>query len=628
MTKNARPFIMLPVSSGWRQALSAYLLVYWGRQSRSAELLHIFQTDLSTAERISGDVLFVNQPLGSDLACGLIDTDQVDNAATQLGQLFAFFRDLAVLHVDLPDASGIFLQEFGRFDAAAGQPADIGFHQDPFRIGCRQDTVHGGHAVNIGKFRPVIVVGENRSARGGIISDFTADFRDRLPFLDEIDHGADGDRGRIQFQSVFITRIAGVQQVVLLEHGSGAFKFQFFEKGSQFLRLHIPVFVGEFHAIESKFGDFLHGSPEIFGEFIAEVVKLQSEFHIVHLLFKVVVGQDAGCYSMKMHICNHSFCKNVIWRVQRVQRFSVAPVSTSGPLPTLHVALVAPTKMSVLILGESGTGKEYIARMIHEQSGRSSKPFIAVDCGSLSMELAPSELFGHKKGSFTSAIADKKGVFEEANGGTVFLDEVGNLPYEVQKQLLRALQEQKVRPVGSAQDINVDVRIIAATNEDLERAIEEGRFRQDLYHRINEFSIEVPPLRERLEDMEEFAYHFLAQANDELGKDVKHISKEALDKLKEHRWDGNLRELRNVIRRATLFAENQEIVADNLPILSSRMHKSEETEDLALQPGDEKSQIIAVLKKARGNKTVAAKLLQIDRKTLYNKMHLYGIDLT
>lgn len=293
-----------------------------------------------------------------------------------------------------------------------------------------------------------------------------------------------------------------------------------------------------------------------------------------------------------------------------------------------HVALVAPTKMSVLILGESGTGKEYIARMIHEQSGRSSKPFIAVDCGSLSMELAPSELFGHKKGSFTSAIADKKGVFEEANGGTVFLDEVGNLPYEVQKQLLRALQEQKVRPVGSAQDINVDVRMIAATNEDLEKAIDEGRFRQDLYHRINEFSIEVPPLRERLEDMEEFAYYFLAQANDELGKDVKHISKEALDKLKEHRWDGNLRELRNVIRRATLFAENQEIVADNLPILSSRMHKLEETEDLALQPGDEKSQIIAVLKKARGNKTVAAKLLQIDRKTLYNKMHLYGIDLT
>ena len=293
-----------------------------------------------------------------------------------------------------------------------------------------------------------------------------------------------------------------------------------------------------------------------------------------------------------------------------------------------HVKLVAPTKMSVLILGESGTGKEYIARMIHEQSGRKDKPFIAVDCGSLSMELAPSELFGHMKGSFTSAIADKRGVFEEAKGGTVFLDEVGNLPYEVQKQLLRALQEQKVRPVGSAQDIKVDVRIVAATNENLEKAIEEGRFRQDLYHRINEFSIEVPPLRDRIEDLEEFAYHFLEQANEELGKNVKHITAEALNNLKQHRWDGNLRELRNVIRRATLFAENQDITADNLPVLTSRTQKADDNNYMALRPGDEKEQILAALRKARGNKTVAAKLLEIDRKTLYNKMHLYGIDLT
>ena len=249
-----------------------------------------------------------------------------------------------------------------------------------------------------------------------------------------------------------------------------------------------------------------------------------------------------------------------------------------------HVSLVAPTKMSVLVLGESGTGKEYIARMIHDQSGRKDKPFIAVDCGSLSMELAPSELFGHKKGSFTSAIADKRGVFEEAKGGTVFLDEVGNLPYEVQKQLLRALQEQKVRPVGSAQDIDVDVRIVAATNEDLEKAIEEGRFRQDLYHRINEFSIEVPPLRDRVEDLEEFAYHFLKQANAELGKDVKCISNEALDIMKQYQWDGNLRELRNVIRRATLFAENNEISADNLPVLKN---KKETYRGTAGTPGDE-----------------------------------------
>ena len=292
-----------------------------------------------------------------------------------------------------------------------------------------------------------------------------------------------------------------------------------------------------------------------------------------------------------------------------------------------HVALVAPTKMSVLILGESGTGKEYIARMIHEQSGRKDKPFIAVDCGSLSKELAPSELFGHLKGSFTSAIADKRGVFEEAKGGTVFLDEVGNLPYEVQKQLLRALQEQKVRPVGSAQDINVDVRIIAATNEDLEKAIENGAFREDLYHRINEFSIDVPPLRDRIDDLPEFAYYFLLQADEELGKDVKRISEEAINALKQHRWDGNLRELRNVIRRATLFAENEEITAENLPVLASRRQKEQDTDDMALRPGDEKEQILNALRKARGNKTVAAKLLQVDRKTLYNKMHHYGIEL-
>ena len=292
-----------------------------------------------------------------------------------------------------------------------------------------------------------------------------------------------------------------------------------------------------------------------------------------------------------------------------------------------HVALVAPTKMSVLILGESGTGKEDIARMIHEQSGRKDKPFIAVDCGSLSKELAPSELFGHLKGSFTSAIADKRGVFEEAKGGTVFLDEVGNLPYEVQKQLLRALQEQKVRPVGSAQDINVDVRIIAATNEDLEKAIENGAFREDLYHRINEFSIDVPPLRDRIDDLPEFAYYFLLQADEELGKDVKRISEEAINALKQHRWDGNLRELRNVIRRATLFAENEEITAENLPVLASRRQKEQDVNDMALRPGDEKEQILNALRKARGNKTVAAKLLQVDRKTLYNKMHHYGIEL-
>lgn len=301
-----------------------------------------------------------------------------------------------------------------------------------------------------------------------------------------------------------------------------------------------------------------------------------------------------------------------------------------------HLNLVAPTKMSVLILGESGTGKEYIARMIHENSNRKSSPFIAVDCGSLSMELAPSELFGHKKGSFTSAVADKVGVFVAANGGTVFLDEIGNLSYEVQKQLLRALQEQVVRPVGSSSDIKVDVRIIAATNENLEKAIEEGRFRQDLYHRINEFTVNVPPLRERLEDIEEFCYHFIKQANAELDKNVDMISQEALSVLKQQNWYGNLRELRNVIRRSVLFSYDNILRKENLPDFH-REQKNNKQSDVIIDntisyqklslKSDEKEQIIVALNQSGGNKTLAAKLLKIDRKTLYNKMHLYNIEL-
>ena len=293
-----------------------------------------------------------------------------------------------------------------------------------------------------------------------------------------------------------------------------------------------------------------------------------------------------------------------------------------------HVELVAPTKFSVLILGESGTGKEYIAEMIHECSPRRDKPFVAVDCGSLSKELAPSELFGHLKGSFTSAIADKKGVFEQAKGGTVFLDEVGNLPYEVQMQLLRSLQEQKVRPVGSATDVNVDVRIVAATNENLERAIEQGHFRQDLYHRINEFTLEVPPLRNRIDDLEEFVTFFVAQANEELGKEIKGVSPKALNVMRQMRWNGNIRELRNVIRRCVLFSEGDYIEAEDLPVFPEFSEKgSSGNGDFALRPGNEKEQIEAALAKARGNKTVAARLLQIDRKTLYNKMHQLGLDL-
>lgn len=291
------------------------------------------------------------------------------------------------------------------------------------------------------------------------------------------------------------------------------------------------------------------------------------------------------------------------------------------------IRTVAPTQMAVMIIGESGTGKENVARMIHEKSARADGPFIAVDCGGLSMELAPSELFGHKKGSFTSAVEDKTGFFAEANGGTLFLDEVGNLPYGVQMQLLRALQEKKIRPVGVAVDVDVDVRIVTATNENLTDAIEAGNFREDLYHRLNEFVIEVPPLRNCKDDISLYAEHFIAEANVELDKKVKYLSAKVLDRLENYSWPGNLRELRNVIRRAVLFSMGDTITLESLPFLSDKKEESEAEMDVSLTvpPDEEKEKIIKALEKTRGNKSRAAILLRIDRKTLYNKIKKYNL---
>lgn len=298
----------------------------------------------------------------------------------------------------------------------------------------------------------------------------------------------------------------------------------------------------------------------------------------------------------------------------------------SVPMKKMYeeIDLVAPTNLSVLIIGESGTGKEYAARMLHAQSSRKSAPFIAVDCGILSRELAPSELFGHLKGSFTSAEADKKGVFEQANGGTVFLDEIENLSPDVQTQLLRALQERKVRPVGASNDIPVDVRIVSATNENLDKMIAEGRFREDLYHRINEFSIRIPALRDRKEDISLYAQRFLEEANVELSQQAKGFSEEAMELLMGYSWSGNLRELRNVVRRAVLFAKNGKVTPQILPeYLTERIIDPQ----LVLHSEDEKEQIITVLRIVKGNKAAAARLLKISRKTLYNKMHEYGLEL-
>jgi two-component system response regulator HydG len=289
-----------------------------------------------------------------------------------------------------------------------------------------------------------------------------------------------------------------------------------------------------------------------------------------------------------------------------------------------HIQLVSPTDMSVLIIGESGTGKEIIAKSIHEISDRRNADFIAVDCGAIPKELAASEFFGHLKGSFTGAISDKIGYFEAANRGTLFLDEIGNLSYENQIQLLRALQERKIKPVGSNKEIDVDIRIITATNEDLREAVKNGDFREDLYHRINEFSIHSPALSERGEDLMIFAEFFLEKANEQLHKEVIGFSDEVRSLFQNYPWPGNLREMQNCIKRATLLTRGDFIETAVLPLEFFEIER-ESTETLSLS-GNEKEAIIYALDKTKNNKSEAAKLLKITRKTLYNKLKLYDIN--
>lgn len=289
-----------------------------------------------------------------------------------------------------------------------------------------------------------------------------------------------------------------------------------------------------------------------------------------------------------------------------------------------YIKLVSPTDMSVLIIGESGTGKEIIAKSIHQQSLRNNNNFIAVDCGAIPKELAASEFFGHLKGSFTGAISDKIGYFEAANGGTVFLDEIGNLSYENQIQLLRALQERKIKPVGSNKEIKVDIRILTATNEDLREAVKNGDFREDLYHRINEFSIHSPALSEREEDLMLFAEFFLQKANEQLNKEVIGFSPEVVAIFQKYPWPGNLRELQNCVKRATLLTQTDFIEGAVLPI--EFFQKTVSTSgDFSLSV-NEKDAIVNALARTQNNKSEAAKLLKITRKTLYNKLKLYDIN--
>ena len=288
-----------------------------------------------------------------------------------------------------------------------------------------------------------------------------------------------------------------------------------------------------------------------------------------------------------------------------------------------YVELVAPTPMSVLILGASGTGKEYVAHRIHDLSARADRPFFALDCGAIPRDVAASEFFGHKKGAFTGADTDKRGAFEMANGGTLFLDEVGNLSYEVQVQLLRALQERRIRPVGGTQEIPIDIRLVCATNENLEEAVGEGRFREDLYHRINEFTIYMPKLSERGTDLFLFADLFIRHANEELNRTVEGFDSGAAEMLASHSWPGNLRELNNVVKRAVLLTRGNKITTTELTQAMGQIRT-----DNVLQLHDEdteRQRIITALQQTNGNKAKAARLLGVDRKTIYNKIEKLGI---
>jgi two-component system, NtrC family, response regulator HydG len=313
-----------------------------------------------------------------------------------------------------------------------------------------------------------------------------------------------------------------------------------------------------------------------------------------------------------------------------------------------QIDLVAPTNYSVIIYGESGSGKEAVARSIHDRSDRRAKPFVAMDCGAISKELAGSELFGHEKGSFTGAINSKIGHFELANGGTLFLDEIGNLGYDIQVSMLRVIQERRLKRIGGNKEIDLDVRIVIASNENLAVAFRNGKFREDLYHRFNEFTINVPPLRERDKDIIPFAEHFLQETNSELNRNITSFSDEVKDIFMNYSWPGNIRELKNMIKRAALLTKGEIIDVDALP----EEMKSPERNSFSLPPGiisgnNEQSRtsglpkqvtnlkeaaleaeyetIMNVLQKVQFNKSKAARMLNIDRKTLYNKMKHYNL---
>ena len=332
------------------------------------------------------------------------------------------------------------------------------------------------------------------------------------------------------------------------------------------------------------------------------IPKQQLEVKLIPSLHNILKERNIGRNRMPVFSRNGSAFQAIMKRIRQVAR----------------------TNMSVLIFGENGTGKEHIAHHLHEKSKRSCKPFVTVDCGSLSKELAASAFFGHVKGAFTGADSAKKGYFHEAEGGTLFLDEVGNLAMETQQMLLRAIQERKYRPIGDKADKNFNIRIIVATNEDLEAAVNEKRFRQDLFYRLHDYEITVPPLRDCQEDIMPLAEFFREIANNELERNVKSFSASAQKALNTYAWPGNVRELRQKVLKAVLQAEDDMITEEDLEFGSKQIDSP--VGFTLKREGEEKERIRRALKQAKDNKRLAAELLGISRATLYKKLKEYGMN--
>ncbi|HDP81096.1 MAG TPA: sigma-54-dependent Fis family transcriptional regulator [Spirochaetes bacterium] len=319
---------------------------------------------------------------------------------------------------------------------------------------------------------------------------------------------------------------------------------------------------------------------------------------------------------------------------ERGERKGTILIGESAPMRrlTATVRQIAQSNASIMIFGESGTGKELIAKTIHEESERRAKPFVPIDCSALSENIIESELFGHVRGAFTGAERTKKGLLEEANGGTIFLDEVGNLNWQVQSKLLRFLQEREIKPVGSSKVMKVNVRIISATNVNLRREIENGTFREDLFYRLSGIELNVPPLRERLEDIPFLVDHFIRKYSRDMGKKINFAEEEALELLRYHKWSGNVRELEHLIEYALVVEKKSIITANTIShILPDRGNgdssfSSFEPSLNAAMRDFEKNHIERVIKLAKNNKARAARLLGISRSMLYDKMKKYGIE--